>query len=190
MLEASQQQQQQQQPTPSDDQQQQQQQASSSSNSRHARRRRAAAHIGGRSCRWHHRRGSERANSETRAMFELQTRLWPAKLHWGDLIYPRSSGGTPTRAARPPRHGARPLMHETPLATCNYRLRRSLLQLRTPPGGARKSQVSPVQCCRPYSLCGRALLSFRCFTALSRIASASTTPPAAIACCCRACNAS
>ena len=93
----------------------------------------------------------------TRAMLELQTRIWPSKLHWENLTFPSFSGGSPKHAARPPRHGARPLMHEAPLATCNYRVRRSPLQLRTPSGGARIGQVSPVQFCRPYSLCGSSI---------------------------------
>ena len=89
-------------------------------------------------------------------MLELQTRIWPVKLHWEDLTY-LSSVGSPTHAARPPRHGARPLMHEVPLAICNYRLGRYLLQFRTPSGGARIGQVSRVRCCRPYSLCGSSI---------------------------------
>ena len=90
-------------------------------------------------------------------MLELQTRTWPAKLHSGNLTYPSSSGGSPQHAARPTRHRARPLMHEAPLATCNYRFRLSPLQFRTPPGGARIGQVSPVQFCRPYSLCSSSI---------------------------------
>ena len=91
-------------------------------------------------------------------MLELQTRIWPSKLHWENLTFPSSSGGSPKHAARPPRHGARPLMHEAPLATCNYRCRRSPLQLRTPSGGASIDQVSlAVQFCRPYSLCGSSI---------------------------------
>ena len=58
-------------------------------------------------------------------------------------------------------------MHEAPLATCNYRFRRSPLQIRTPSGGGRIGQVSPVQFCRPYSLCGSSIALFslfhRCF---------------------------
>ena len=128
-------------------------------------------------------------------MLELQTtRISPAKLHWRDLTYPCSSGGSPTHAARPPWHGARRRIHEAPLATFNYRVRRSSLQLRTPSGGARIGRVpstSPVQFCRPYQFAFevRALLSSCCFTDLLRIAFAAAMPPAAIACGCRTSNA-
>ena len=126
-LEASRQQQQ---PTPSDDQQQQQQQASSSSSSRHARRRRAAAHTGGRSCRWHRRRGSYSRQSGETARREqcsnCKREYGLQNLRRGNWTYPSSSGGSPKHAERPPRHGARPLMHETPLAACDYRFGRGL----------------------------------------------------------------
>ena len=99
----------------------------------------------------------DRAVIERREQCSNCKRIWPAKLHWGNLTCSSSSGGSPKHAARSPRHGARPLMHEAPLATCNYRVRRSPLQLRTPSGGARIGQVSPVQFCRPYSLCGSSI---------------------------------
>ena len=91
-------------------------------------------------------------------MLELQTNANMArKTAMGNLTYPSSSGGSPKHAARPPRYGARPLMHEAPLATCNYLFRRSPLQLRNPSGGAPIGRVSPVQFCRPYSLCGSSI---------------------------------
>ena len=91
-------------------------------------------------------------------MLELQTNANMArKTAMGNLTYPSSSGGSPKHAARPPRHGARLLIHEAPLETCNYLFRRSPLQLRTPSGGARIGQVSHLQFCRPCSLLGSSI---------------------------------
>ena len=72
-------------------------------------------------------------------------RIWPAKLHWGDLTYPSSSGGSPKLQRRPPTtivaSRKRRFMHQRPRSVP----RRPRCVLWTPSGGARKGQVFPVQ---------------------------------------------
>ena len=107
-------------------------------------------------------------------------RIWSAKLHWGDLTYPSSSGGSPKLQRRPPKtivaSRKRRFMHHRP----RFVPRRPRCVLWTPSGGCRIGQVSPLQFCGPYSrlFAVRALLSSPCRTALSPIASSTAIPPA------------
>ena len=78
-------------------------------------------------------------------------RIWPAKLHWGDLTYPSSSGGSTKLQRRQPKaivaSRKRRFMHQRPCSVP----RRPRCMLWTPSGGARIGQVSRVQFCRPCS---------------------------------------
>ena len=84
----------------------------------------------GHRCRWHRRRGSYSRQSGETARREqcsnCKREYGLQNLRRGNWTYPSSSGGSPKHAERPPRHGARPLMHETPLAACDYRFGRGL----------------------------------------------------------------
>ena len=78
-------------------------------------------------------------------------RIWPAKLHWGDLTYPTSSGGSPNLQRRPPKtivaSRKRRFMHQRPPSVP----RRPRCVLWTSSGGARIGQVFPLQYSGPYS---------------------------------------